>query len=134
MAKSPERVCEKYAAKLELGRMLGRADGDVKSQVEHFRQGVERMETLRQMMSQVLCAAGISTIWFPYYYDFGRKLMALSSRTSSAEVLLLEARMQLEVWVARGLERAVLEQIAENCFNLKLSGPIPSLAERSGPT
>lgn len=86
------------------------------------------------MMAQLLCSSGISTIWWPYYYDFGRKLTVLKKRVTSVDVLLTEARMQLEVWVARGLAREVLETIAFNCFELDLSGPLPTLAEQPAPT
>lgn len=134
MAKSIDRVADKYELKLRNGRVPTRADGDVKRQVEQFKMGMERAEVMRVMMAQELCSRGVCTIWWPYYYDFGRKLAGLKRRVSPAETLLVEARMQLEVWVARGLDRAVLEAIACNCFELNLSGPQPTLAREPAPT
>jgi hypothetical protein len=144
MAKDIDRVCEKYEVKLMTGRSLARSDDDRRRQVEKFRQSTARYEEVRKAVAAVLCREGICTIWWPYYYNFGRKLEWLRNRIGSPEVLRTEARMQLEVWVARGLVRPVLEAIAREYFELDLTGPIPTLASdqdatrtrntRSGPS
>jgi hypothetical protein len=128
MAKDIERVCEKYELKLRAGKMLARRDGDRERQVEAFRRGATNNEAVRVAVASVMNRTRISTIWWPYYYDFGRQLTGLNSRVSSPRVLRLEARMQLEVWVSRGLVREVLEAIGQECFELDLTGPIPALA------
>ena len=129
MAKDIDRVCEKYEVRLGLGRVPGRKDGNRELQLAAFRQAQENDQAVRKLVSKVISAEGISTIWWVYFYAFGRKLAWLMSHRGSTEVLHDEARMQLEVWAARGLPRPVLEKVAWECFELDLTGPIPTLAQ-----
>ena len=134
MAKDIDRVCEKYELKLRAGRMMARIDGDRAAQLASYRRAIERIEGIRKAVAKMLGSQGVSTIWWSYYYDFGRSLTKLAARNGSPEVLRLEARTQLEVWVERGLERSVLEAIGREVFDLDLTGPIQPLAESPGPT
>jgi hypothetical protein len=128
MAKDIDRVCQKYEIKLQSGRSSARSDQDRARQVELFRQGVSRYEEVRKAVAAVLSREGISTIWWPFYYNFGRKLEWLRNRIGSPDVLRTEARMQLELWVVRGLVRSVLETIGRECFELELTGPVSPIA------
>ena len=129
MAKDVDRVCQKYEIKLGLGRASARVDGDREQQVGAFRRAQERDKVLREAVAAVLSAEGVSTIWWAYYYAFGRKLAWLKTHWGETEVTRSEARIQLDVWTARGLVRPVLERIARECFELELSGSIPALAQ-----
>ena len=99
-----------------------------------YRRAVERGEEVRKAVAEVLCGAGIYSIWWPYYLAFARSLTKLVYRPTPAEILRLEARTQLEVWVERGLERYVLAEIGVEVFNLSLIGPIEPLVKSSKPT
>jgi hypothetical protein len=134
MAKDIDRVCEKYELKLRTGKMPGRGDGDRERQVESYRRCAERNEALRSAVAAVLSRVGVCTIWWTSYYDFARKAARQVVRIGSPDVLRLEARMQLEVWVSRGLDRAVLEAIGREVFELDLTGPIQPLDGSAGPT
>jgi len=134
MAKDIDRVCEKYELKLRAGRMPTRVDNDREKQVEGFRRGAAKNEEVRSAVAEVISRIGVPTITWPFYYDFGRTLAAMRDRSGSPEVHLKEARMQLELWVSRGLNRAVLEAVGRECFELDLTGPIPTLAESPKPT
>lgn len=134
MARDIGGVCEKYELKLRTGKMPGRLDGDRERQVEAFRRGTERNEALRAAVADVLNSLGVYTIWWPFYYAYSHWVARKVSRVGSPEVLRLEARMQLEVWVARGLERSVLETIGREVFDLDLTGPIQPLARSPDPT
>jgi len=129
MAKDVDRVCERYEIKLGLGRASVRGDGNRELQVAAFRRAQERDKTLREAVAAVLSAEGVSTIWWAYYYAFGRKLAWLKAHWGETEAMRSEARIQLDVWSARGLIRPVLERIATECFELELGGPIPTLVQ-----
>jgi hypothetical protein len=129
MAKDIDRICDKYEYKLRDGRTASRSDQDRERQAEGYRRGAARNEEVRSAVAAVISRVGVSTIWWAFYYDFGRTLARLKARDGSPESLHSEARMQLEVWVARGLVREVLEQVARECFELDLTGPIPTLAQ-----
>ena len=134
MAKDIDRVCEKYEYKLRTGRMPTRVDNDREKQIEGFRRGAAKNEEVRSAVAEVISRIGVPTITWPFYYGFGRTLAALPNRSGSPEVHLKEARMQLELWVSRGLNRTVLEAVGRECFELDLTGPIPTLAESPKPT
>ena len=128
MPKSIDSVCQKYELKLRTGKMPIRVDSDPERQIEAFRRGQESNEAVRSAVASVLCREGVCTIWFVSYYAYGRKLAWLKAHVGAYDVLRSEARMQLEVWAARGLIRKVLEMVAMEVFELDLTGPIPTLA------
>jgi hypothetical protein len=56
---------------------------------------------------------------YPYYYAFARKLFRLSyNQEVSGEALAVEAELQTQLWVGRGLARSVLECIRLGVFNI----------------
>jgi len=125
MAKDLDRVCEKYEVKLSLGRASTRVDADRERQVAAFRRSAEQDRALREAVAAVLSAEGISTIWWAYYYAFGRKLARLQAHWGDTMVMRSETLIQLDVWTARGLARPVLERVAREIFEIDLSGPVP---------
>jgi hypothetical protein len=129
MAKSIDSICQKYELKLRTGKMPERVDGDRDMQIEAFRRAQVNNEAVRSAVAAVISREGVCTIWWVAFYAFARKLAWLKTHVGSADVLRSEARMQLEVWVARGLARTVLEKVALECFELDLTGPIPTLAQ-----
>ncbi len=134
MAKTVDRICEKYESKLRAGMMPGRTDGDFERHMAAFRRSVLRSEENHKAMALVLSDRGVYTIWWPYYEDFTRVLAKQATRLDSPDVLRLAARAELENWVKRGLERSVLEAVARNVFALDLTGPMQPIAETPGPT
>ncbi len=134
MGRDIATVCERYERKLRAGRTLVRRDGDVESQVGAFRRAQETDRDLRANVSELIGSAGVPSIQWLFYYDFARRVSRLARQDMAADCLVSEARMQLEVWVARGLVRSVLEAVARECFELDLTGPIPTLAQSEKPT
>ena len=134
MAKTVDRICEKYESKLQAGMMPGRVDGDRERQVAAYRRAVARSDETHKAMALVLSDRGVFTIWWPYYENFARSVAKQIARLDKPEVLRLAARSELEVWVSRGLERSVLEAIGQQVFALDLTGTIQPLDESPGPT
>ena len=128
MGRDIEAVCERYERKLRASRTMARRDGDVELQVGAFRKAQETDRDLRARVSELIGRAGVPSIQWLFYYDFARRVSRLARQDMGSDVRASEARMQLEVWVARGLARSVLEAIARECFELDLTGPIPTLA------
>lgn len=134
MAKSVDRICAKYEFKLRAGRLMARLDGDRAAQVAAFRRYAVQAEEKRLAISQLLGGEGIYSIWWPFYLNFGRSLARLTSRMGTTEALRLAALAELENWVARSLERSVLEKIAREVFDLDLTGSTEPLARPPEPT
>jgi hypothetical protein len=73
-------------------------------------------------VKQVCDGAGVATIQYPFYLNFGREIWALSRREVSGESLAKEAAVLIAKWKARGLTEAVLQGIRTDVFNV--SAPI----------
>jgi len=69
-------------------------------------------------VKQVCDSAGVPTIQYPFYLNFGRELWALSRKEVSGESLAIEAATLITKWTARGLTQAVLQSIRTDVFNV----------------
>jgi hypothetical protein len=69
-------------------------------------------------VKQVCDGAGVPTIQYPFYLNFGRELWALTRREVSGESLAIEAATLIAKWTARGLTQAVLQSIRTDVFNV----------------
>ncbi len=69
-------------------------------------------------VKQVCDLAGVPTIQYPFYLNFGRELWALSRKEISGESLAQEAATLIAKWVARGLTLTVLQDIRTGVFNV----------------
>jgi hypothetical protein len=69
-------------------------------------------------VKQVCDGAGVPTIQYPFYLNFGREMWALSRKEISGESLAKEAAILIAKWKARGLTEAVLQAIRTDVFNV----------------
>jgi hypothetical protein len=69
-------------------------------------------------VKQVCDGAGVPTIQYPFYLNFGREIWALTRKEVSGESLALEAATLIAKWKARGLTEAVLQAIRTDVFNV----------------
>ncbi len=76
------------------------------------------LTAMESQVKQVCDSAGVPTITYPFYLDFGREMWKLSRQEFSGESLAEEAATLIAKWVARGLTQAVLESIRTGVFNV----------------
>jgi len=69
-------------------------------------------------VKQVCDGAGVPTIQYPFYLNFGRELWALSRKGVSGESLNLEGATLIAKWTARGLSAPLLQAIRSDVFNV----------------
>jgi len=69
-------------------------------------------------VKQVCDGAGVATIQYPFYLNFGREIWALTRKEVSGESLAKEAAVLIAKWVARGLTSAVLQSIRTDVFSV----------------
>jgi hypothetical protein len=69
-------------------------------------------------VKQVCDGAGVATIQYPFYLNFGREIWALTRKEVSGESLCKEAKVLVDKWKARGLTEAVLQAIRTDVFNV----------------
>ena len=69
-------------------------------------------------VKQVCDGAGVPTIQYPFYLNFGREIWALSRKEVSGESLAQESAILITKWTARGLQGPVLQAIRTDVFNV----------------
>ena len=69
-------------------------------------------------VKQVCDGAGVPTIQYPFYLNFGRELWALSRKEVSGESFAQEAAVLIAKWMARGLQGPLLQAIRTDVFNV----------------
>lgn len=79
-------------------------------------------ETLENEVKTILAEAGTSTILNPAYLNFGREVLKLCQKFSGGQ-LINAVDVVLNKWVARALDRDILERIRNTVF--ALVGPSP---------
>jgi hypothetical protein len=111
------RGCRKYERALIHGDVPRRLDGKVREQFEHFGAAMENMAQVMTMVRQVLCCAGVQPARFMIYYNFALHVARLKNADVGAGRDALAGAAVLR-WIARGCERAVLERICVDVFNV----------------
>lgn len=122
------RESENYALRVIAGRAAGRNDGDLEQQVEHFAKAQAVLARLRADTGAVLDSLGVPYLVRPYYYAFAMKLARRDRELWSEAHRRREARVQVDLWAGRGLERGVLLAISRQVLGMDLSVPEPCAA------
>ena len=116
--KDVERTCLKYENGLRQGDHGRSKKCSIEDQVAHYRDTIQHLRDVETMTRQILDEAGVSTIWYAYYYAFTRSLDKLQRKGISGEALAIEAALKIGLWVGRGLRQSVLEAIRTQVFNV----------------
>jgi hypothetical protein len=120
-----EWACKKYAVRLVAGRGACRRDGDAVAQAENYTVAMVRLRQLRADTAAVLDEFGVPGTMRPFYYDF---VLTVKKRDRVLWVeahLRAEARVQVDLWVGRGLRRDILLAVARQVLGMDLSAPDP---------
>jgi hypothetical protein len=83
----------------------------------NFRVAFEHARELEGRVREVLLAADVPTLTYPFYFAFARRLDRLS-RICSGESLRMEAQAYLAYWVARGLVGEVLKAVCAQALDI----------------
>lgn len=81
-----------------------------------------RLFAIETKARQVLDSAAIPTMFYVFYLNFAREIHNRLKRFSGPS-LRREVDVLLEKWVARTLDRAVLERIRDEAFSVGEPGP-----------
>ena len=85
--------------------------------VARIQASFDDMYALEGEIRQVLNAAGVSTIQYPFFFAFGRQVWKLAQRISG-EAAAIETAILVTKWNTRGLSMAVLETIRFQVFGI----------------
>jgi len=108
-----------YAAKVTQPRLLADLTVLVPNMAQRFAAVTPALCTMELAVKQVCDTAGVPTILYPSYLNFGRELFKKQSRQEfSGESLAQIAAVMLAKWTARGCTQAVLQDIRNTVFGI----------------
>ena len=123
------RMIDNYEIKLQLGANGRLSPEQIEDRVRRYAHAAAAEHVVYVQTRQILCSHGVQTMVFPYYHSFAREMGKLC-RTEPSPAWRSRALATISAkWVARGLDEAVLLDIALNLFNL--SPPDPESAPSS---
>jgi hypothetical protein len=119
MPNDTDRGWAKYEAKLRAGHGTLARHGSIERQMDNFRAAYVHGRELEVRVREVLVAADVPSIQYPFYFAFARRLDRLS-RICSGESLRLEAQAYVAYWVARGLVESVLKEVCVDALDISV--------------
>jgi len=114
----PTRRIAKWNAKFDTTRVKATLDDMRPAMLANVTAVFPMITAMELQVKQVCDGAGVPTIQYPFYLNFGREMWALSRKEISGESLAQEAAVLIAKWVARGLTQAVLQAIRTDVFNV----------------
>jgi len=118
----PTRRIAKWNAKYDTERIKATLDVMRPTMLANVTAVFPMITAMELQVKQVCDSAGVPTINYPFYLNFGREIWALTRKEVSGESLALETATLIAKWVARGLTQSVLQAIRTDVFNV--SAPI----------
>ena len=114
----PTRRIAKWNAKYDTERIKATLDVMRPTMLANVTAVFPMITAMELQVKQVCDSAGVPTINYPFYLNFGREIWALTRKEVSGESLALEAATLIAKWVARGLTQSVLQAIRTDVFNV----------------
>jgi hypothetical protein len=114
----PAKRIAKWNAKYDTTRVKAILDEMRPTMLANVTAVYPMITAMELQVKQVCDGAGVATIQYPFYLNFGRELWALTRREVSGESLCKEAAVLVAKWKARGLTEAVLQAIRTDVFNV----------------
>jgi hypothetical protein len=118
----PTKRIAKWNAKYDTTRVKAILDEMRPAMLANVTAVFPMITAMELQVKQVCDGAGVPTIQYPFYLNFGRELWALSRKEVSGESFAQEAAVLIAKWVARGLQEPLLQAIRTDVFNV--SAPI----------
>jgi len=114
----PTRRIANWNAKFNTERIKATLDDMRPAMLANVTAVFPMITAMELQVKQVCDGAGVPTIQYPFYLNFGREIWALTRKEVSGESLAQEAAVLIAKWVARGLMQSVLQAVRTDVFNV----------------
>jgi len=118
MASDPTARLNNWNQKYNLDRVTAVLTEKRPQMLQNMSAVLPLITSMESQVKQVCDGAGVPTIMYPFYLDFGREMWRLIRAEISGESLAHEAATLTAKWKARGLTEAVLAAIRTDVFNV----------------
>ena len=109
---------EAYNSKVSGARLLVDLTALLPHMTTKFAAVTPGLVSMELSVKQVLDGAGVPTIDYPFYLNFGREMYRKGRQQISGESLALFAAVMIAKWTARGLTPAVLQALRTDVFSV----------------
>ena len=118
MSENPNQRIANWQTKFNTNRVKDTLDTQRQRMLERYSDVTARLCAMEISVKQLLDFAGVSTIFYVPYLNYGRQLFRLSTqRDISGTAFAKASQVLLETWVRRGLDADVLDLIRTQVFN-----------------
>ena len=115
----PTKRRANWEAKYNTERIKQTLDAKRADMGARYEAAAAAMCTMETKVRETINAAGVQTIFYVPYLNFGRQLYKLSTRREIAgDSAAIAAQVLLEKWASRGLDPKVLASIRTQVFNI----------------
>ena len=114
----PTKRIAKWNAKYDTTRVKAILDEMRPTMLANVTAVFPMITAMELQVKQVCDGAGVPTIQYPFYLNFGREIWALSRKEVSGESLAQDSAILITKWTARGLQGPVLQAIRTDVFNV----------------
>jgi len=118
MSENPNQRIANWQTKFNTNRVKDTLDTQRQRMLERYSDVTARLCAMEISVKQLLDFAGVSTIFYVPYLNYGRQLFKLSTQRDISDSAFAKAsQVLLESWVNRGLDADVLDLIRTQVFN-----------------
>ena len=119
MPVQPNQRIQNWAEKFKTDRVKAKLDDKRERMLQRYADVTARLCTMEISVKQLLDFAGVPTILYVPYLNYGRQLFKLSrQRDISGNSFAMASQVLLETWANRGLDPEVLDLIRTQVFDI----------------
>ena len=123
MNSNVHQTIENYELSLRQGANGRLSEKAIRERLGNYSRMAVIQEQELLFVKQVLNGFGVSTIIFPMYHAFSRRVSKLKRQYIGGEALVDAVSNEAAKWAMRGLLRPVLLAIARDVYNITLPEP-----------
>jgi len=120
MVRDPIRRVGKYSVKIDPDVIKQRFEGQHLAMVDQVTMKFAELVDFEDKTKTILDYEAVATIDIPFYLNFARQCYRIIDTHPGKTTQETEAKIYRDVWVARGLNKTILNRIALEVFGLSL--------------
>jgi hypothetical protein len=115
----PVKRAERWKAKYKVERVKDTLNDIREDMGKRYEAAIADVCVMEGKVKEVINTAGVSTVLYVSYLNFGRQLYKLSRQQNiSGESLAMAAQVLLDKWTARGCDPDILATVRKEVFNI----------------
>jgi hypothetical protein len=114
---SAARRSARYQAKLKPERVKEDLEANREQMIQNQKVAMEEIVRIETAIKSLLASEPVPSVQYIWYLDFGRQVHKLMGKFSGGYALQTEVTLLMDRWVARHLDRKVLERIRFEVFS-----------------